>query len=128
MRVLLDSQVLLWAAYMPERLPPTVREMVEDGEQELVASHASVWELLEKIGRGKLLLAGSSVELAQQRLLEIADHLLPVELSHIVVAAQLPQHHHDPFDRVIIAQALSEDLPIVTSDRVFPLYGVDVIW
>ena len=128
MRLLLDSNVLLWAVYAPEKLTGRVSYAIQDSTNELLVSHASLWELLGKIGRGKLLLAGSSVDAAMQRFTVLGAEFLPVELDHILAAAHLPNHHSDPFDRVIIAQALDKTMPVLTSDTMFQNYGVDVIW
>jgi PIN domain nuclease of toxin-antitoxin system len=128
LKVLLDSEALVWAIYLPDRLPDQVKTILRDPTTVLVVSYASLWELLGKIGRGKLLLAGTSVERALQRIVDLGVELLPVTLEHIMASAILPQHHHDPFDRAIIAQAIDQSLPIITSDKMFPSYAVQVIW
>jgi PIN domain nuclease of toxin-antitoxin system len=128
LKLLLDSNVLLWAVYAPEHLTEKVRLFLEAPENDLFVSHASIWELLEKIGRGKLLLAGTSPTTSIQRFMDIGITLLPIELTHIQAAAELPQHHSDPFDRVILAQAIEKGMPILTSDGAFERYPVEVIW
>ena len=128
MKLLLDSQVLLWTIYAPHLLTQRLTLLLRNPATELIVSHASLWELLGKIGRGKLLLAGTSVDTAMERIGALGVTFIPVELDDIVVAAKLPQHHTDPFDRVIIAQGMNSKLPIASSDAMFPGYDVEVIW
>ena len=128
MRLLLDSNVLVWAIYSPSQLSRKASLLLQDEQHELLVSHASLWELLGKIGRGRLLLAGTSVDTAMQRFRDLGVIFLFVEEHHILAAANLPHHHSDPFDRAIIAQAIDKGLPVVTSDRIFQSYGVQVIW
>lgn len=128
MTLLLDSQVLLWMIYSPERLTPKALSLTNDPSNILLVSHASLWELLAKIGRGKLLLAGTSVEATMQQIIALGVTLIPVVLDDILKAALLPPHHHDPFDRVLLAQAMIRDIPILSSDGMFPRYDVQIIW
>jgi PIN domain nuclease of toxin-antitoxin system len=128
LKFLLDSEVIVWLIYSPDRLPDRIRDIAADMNHELLVSHASLWELLGKIGRGKLLLAGTSVDRAFQRIMDISDSFLPVTAEQIVASAKLPQHHHDPFDRVIIAQAIEAGLPVLSCDSKFSLYDIEVIW
>jgi PIN domain nuclease of toxin-antitoxin system len=128
LKFLLDSNVLLWAVFSPGELTEPAKAILRGPENELAVSHASLWELLGKIGRGRLLLAGTSVEAALQQIIDFGVTFLPVELSHIVAAALLPHHHQDPFDRVIIAQAIDRGLPVLTSDGTFELYDITVVW
>jgi len=128
LKLLLDSQVLLWTIYAPHLLTERVRLLARDPATELIVSHASLWELLGKIGRGKLLLAGTSVDTAMERIGALGVTLIAVELDDIVIAAKLPKHHADPFDRVIIAQGMNWRLPVASSDGMFPNYDIEVIW
>ena len=128
MRLLLDSNALIWAIYSPGDLTARARLAIQDEAVELLVSHASLWELLGKIGRGKLLLAGTSVNKAMQRIRDLGVTLVSVEERHILAAANLPNHHNDPFDRVIIAQAIDLRVPVVTSDSMFRNYGAQVLW
>ena len=128
MRLLLDSHALIWAIYSPDRLSLQASQLLHDEANELIVSHATLWELFSKIGRGKLLLAGTSVDRVMERISALGVMLLPIELSHIVSSASLPHHHSDPFDRMLIAQALEQNLPILTADTIFAAYGAPVIW
>lgn len=126
MRLLLDTQVFIWWDSEPERLPPRLLAFCEDPANTLVLSVASVWEMQIKMQLGKLdldrPLAGIIEEHRQENLLE----LLPVELPHVLALEQLPFHHKDPFDRVIVAQALTEQLTILSVDSLLGHYPVTV--
>lgn len=128
MRLLVDSHVVLWAIYDPPQLSRRAQALVDDLSNELILSHASLWELLSKIGRGKLLLAGTSVSGTMARVQALGITLLPIEQADILSAASLPHHHSDPFDRMLIAQALTGQLPILSADAMLTRYAVDVIW
>ena len=127
MRVLLDTQVWLWWLGEPERLGRKVRELIGNGENALVFSVASCWEIAIKVGLGKLTLPEPVDVWVPSRLAQQGMTALPVELAHVLRVAGLPQHHRDPFDRLLVAQAQVEGLPILTADPRFADYGVDVI-
>ena len=127
MRVLLDTQCWLWMAARPDRLSPRSRDLVEQTRTELFLSAASAWEIAIKHALGKLSLPeapGRYVPAGAERLGTLQ---LPIELSHALRVATLPPHHRDPFDRLLIAQAQIERVPILTADPVFRRYDVDVI-
>lgn len=128
MKLLLDTHIFLWANSEAERLSLTVKSLLSSGEHELYLSMASPWEIQIKHQLGKLVLAKPIAELVNINRLENNTQLLPIELAHISYLAQLPQHHKDPFDRIIIAQAIIEDLAVVTVDKSFADYPVQVIW
>lgn len=94
----------------------------------MIVSAASLWELSIKIGKGRLAAAGSSIQYLMDEMDAQAISLLPILRVHILRAEVLPPHHRDPFDRMIIAQALEENLPVLTSDSKFAAYGVQVVW
>ena len=123
MDLLLDSHALLWALSAPGRLSVRAAEAIRDPGRAVFFSPASVWELEIKMARGKLSLPVDWTEaLSQTGFLE-----LPVTSVHAVAAARLPWHHHDPFDRMLIAQAQVHELHLVTRDRIFRSYGVPVL-
>lgn len=128
MKLLLDTHTFLWANIEAERLSLTVKSLLSSGEYELFLSVASPWEIQIKHQLGKLVLAKPVEELVNINRLENNTQLLPIELAHISYLAQLPQHHKDPFDRIIIAQAIIEDMTVVTVDKSFVDYPVQVIW
>lgn len=128
MKIFLDAQVLIWMVYAPERLTVRAKLLLQEDTHELLVSQATLWELLAKIGRGKLLLAGDSVEGALRDLLAVGFQLRAITMELIVAASVLPQHHSDPFDRMLVAQALAEDAVVLSADGVLSEYGVRVIW
>ncbi len=101
---------------------------MQDLEADLIVSLVSLWELSIKIGKGKLTAVGSSIHYIVDELREQRIDLLPVTLPHLFRLEYLDPIHNDPFDRILIAQALAENLPIITADRIFASYGIDVIW
>lgn len=115
MKLLLDTQILLWAAGQPERLSPTARELLEGPEHELLFSAASLWEITIKKGLGR---KDFRVEPRQLRrgLLDNGYIELPITSEHAVSIESLPRLHKDPFDRLMLAQAISEGIPLVTAD------------
>lgn len=128
---LLDSNAFLWAKEAPEKIRPETLGELRKVENRLFVSLASLWELAIKAANGKLdhyarvVAHGSDGVLAALRESDLT--LLPIEIPHVLAAARLPQHHRDPFDRVMIAQAQLEGLVIVTSDAVFARYGISVL-
>lgn len=124
MRVLLDTHLLLWALGSPARLPPKARRIIRDAD--VYVSAASIWEISIKAALGKLRADPHEVFGA----LEPAGFLsLPIAGAHAVRVASLPPIHRDPFDRLLIAQALEEPMRLLTDDAVLGAYGeiVDVV-
>ena len=123
LKLLLDTHVLLWALHTPERLAAKARAMITEGSNEVFFSAASVWELAIKASRGKLDIDPGFLKAAEQtRFSEI-----PVRISHAWMVRDLPPIHGDPFDRILIAQAQTESLTLVTRDPFFARYGLLVI-
>lgn len=127
MRVLLDTQSWLWMHAHPDRFGGPVRELIEDGRNELLLSAASSWEIAIKWALGKLPLPEAPGAYVPSRLR--AAGITPLAISHLhaLRVAELPRHHGDPFDRLLIAQAQLEGLSILTSDSAFDRYDVPVI-
>lgn len=127
MKLLLDTHIFLWSAGQPERLTASVRDALQNPENELFLSVASVWEIQIKIQIGKLTLP-MPIEtfVAVQRALNQISSLSVVE-SHIWLLGTLPMHHRDPFDRLLIAQAMAEKWQLVTADPVFEQYPVQLL-
>lgn len=128
MKLLLDTHAFLWLNDDSERLSQTVKELCNSGEHDFYLSVASPWEMQIKHQLGKLSLAMPIAELINKNTQENNINLLPINLSHISYLEQLPAHHKDPFDRIIIAQAIIEDMTIVTIDHVFVDYPVQIAW
>lgn len=122
MKYLLDTQVLLWYAMGNKRLKGVVLCEISEGPSRLCVSIASLWELAIKESLGKLELEGDYSTWATRNVLEQAFDLIPIHPDHLVVLNRLPWHHRDPFDRLLIAQALSAGLCVVTGDSVFKQY------
>jgi PIN domain nuclease of toxin-antitoxin system len=122
---LLDTSTLLWALGAPERLSPRARRLVEAGEN--VVSVASYWEIVIKTQKG--LLSISDLATWWRRATElIAARMLNIRASHITAVAALPMLHKDPFDRILIAQAKAEGLPLVTNDASIGEYPIETRW
>lgn len=124
MRLLLDTHVLIWWLEDSPKLGPVSRALIADADHDVLVSVVSLWEITIKWRVGKLGRPGSDFGelLADQRI-----DLLPVTVDHIRVLDALAFHHGDPFDHLILAQAETERLALVTNDRQMPLYGVPCI-
>lgn len=127
MRVLLDTQCWIWMALTPDRFSDRARTVVEAVESELLLSAASAWEMAIKYAAGKLPLPQPPREYIEARLRRTRTAPLPITHLHAVHAGQLPRHHRDPFDRVLIAQAQLEGLKLITADPQFRRYDVELI-
>ena len=127
MRVLLDTQVWLWMLAAPERLSKKSRALVVSVENELILSAASAWEIAIKHGLGKLQLPEPPVDYVSRLMVRTGVSPLPILHRHALHVATLPGLHRDPFDRLLIAQALMEELPVLSSNRIFRRYGVEMI-
>jgi PIN domain nuclease of toxin-antitoxin system len=128
MKLLLDTHVFIWWASAPEKLSEQVLAAFQDRNNGLILSVASTWEMQIKLQLGKLKLKSSLDSLieAQQRANDL--QILPIELSHVLALSDLPPHHKDPFDRLLIAQAGAEDAFLVSADEVFSRYAVRLLW
>ncbi len=127
MRILLDTQVWLWMLMSPDRLCAQGRDLVEDPSNELLLSAASTWEIAIKASLGRLELPGPP-EAAIPEMIESSQVTpLPILLPHTLRVAALPRHHRDPFDRLLVAQAQLEAVPILTADARIGAYDVEVL-
>jgi len=127
-KALLDTHVFLWWTLDAPRLPKRVRRFVQDPANALVFSVASAWELAIKAQLRKLTLPDRVEQFIQEQLDLNAILPLPVQLEHALQVAELPAHHRDPFDRLLIAQSLVERLPMITGDPFIARYQVETIW
>jgi PIN domain nuclease of toxin-antitoxin system len=128
LRLLLDSNVLLWALSDRKRLTAKVRRLLESEEHELLVSRASIWELSIKVAKGRLEMPGSSIQSLLDEIGKMGILVLPISDTHILRTETLPHYHGDPFDRMIVAQALEEDCMILSSDTALAAYDARVIW
>jgi PIN domain nuclease of toxin-antitoxin system len=126
--LLLDTQALLWFLLDDSRLSSTAREAIADHPEPVRVSPASHWQIAIKISLGKYELPMAFRAFWEGQLAENDFTILPIALAHTAKVAELPFHHRDPFDRLLIAQALQEDIPIVGNDVAFDAYGVKRIW
>ena len=127
MKVLLDTHAFLWFQAGDRRLSRSARAAVEAADAELVVSAATVWEMAIKASLGRLRLSDPVERYIGEKVGQ-GYLVMPVSWEHAARVEQLPWHHRDPFDRLLLAQALVERCPIVSRDRVFRKYGADVIW
>ena len=127
MRLLLDTRVWLWLIGEDERLNEPTRAALADPENDIFLSAAAVWELAIKRAAGKLKYTGSPAVQVPLHIKRSGVLPLPITADHGLAAAALPMHHRDPFDRMMIAQALAEDLTISTADERLSAYGVPLL-
>ena len=128
MAILLDTHALLWWMIGDPRLSPRARAAVGAERAEVLVSAASAWELAMKVRLGKLPEAARLAHRLAESLAEQDFKPLPISLEHGRLGGLLPGPHRDPFDRILAAQALLEDLPLVTIDPAFAGFGVKVLW
>jgi PIN domain nuclease of toxin-antitoxin system len=128
LRLLLDTHCWLWMRAEPERLSEPTRQLLQDPESELFLSAANAWEIAIKFAAGKLRLPEPPAAFIAQRMAEDRVAALPILHAHALRAGELPPHHHDPFDRLLIAQAQIEGLMLLTADRELARYDVQVHW
>lgn len=129
MRVLLDTHAFLWwTSEHGARLSDRARDLLIDSSTDAVVSVASAWEIAIKASTGRLEIEGDPEQWVPERILRYGFSSLPVGLAHALRAGRLPPIHRDPFDRLLVAQAQVEGIPIVTSDPSIAQYDVDVIW
>jgi PIN domain nuclease of toxin-antitoxin system len=128
MRALVDTHTFIWDLLGDPRSSRRAKEILSSDTDELVFSLVSLWEVAIKIKTGKFHDLGSSVSYMRDEMMEYGMELLPIRYEHILQLESLPLHHGDPFDRLLIAQAISDSLPIVTSDEKFKAYDVKLIW
>ena len=127
MNLLLDTNALIWAISGPDRLRAEARKAITEGRNQVLVSASSVWEIVIKVRLGKLSLPSPVSDWLPTALEDKRFAPLPITMEHALAVERLPPHHSDPFDRILIAQALTEGLVIITGDRAFSRYGVQII-
>jgi PIN domain nuclease of toxin-antitoxin system len=128
MKALLDTHAFLWWINDDPRLSDTARELASNGENELFLSAASGWEIAIKMRLGRLEVREDPEQFIFDQLALNDIAVLPISMNHALRTAALPDHHRDPFDRMLVAQSQIEQLPIVTADPLIARYAVEVIW
>jgi PIN domain nuclease of toxin-antitoxin system len=128
MQILLDTHAFIWFIEGNNSLSSTARDSILKPENQLYLSIASLWEIAIKLNLDRLSFAEPFEQLIPHQMKLNSIHSLPISLLHLNQLIDLPFHHRDPFDRLLIAQAISEKLPIITRDKSFPDYEVELIW
>jgi PIN domain nuclease of toxin-antitoxin system len=127
-RVLLDTQAFLLWTSGSDRLTPRAAEIISDRSVTVLVSVATGWEIAIKVALGKLQLEVPAAEYVPERVRRHGFQPLLIGMEHALLAGDLPRHHGDPFDRLLVAQSRLEDAPLVTGDPLLGLYDVDIIW
>jgi PIN domain nuclease of toxin-antitoxin system len=127
MKFLLDTHTFIWMADSPDKISERAIAVIQDKENILMLSYVSIWEIQIKVHLSKLTLSKALSEIVQEQQ-KNELRLLPIELSHLYDLSKLNHHHRDPFDRLLIAQAVVEKLPIISNDAVFRNYPIRVVW
>jgi PIN domain nuclease of toxin-antitoxin system len=124
LKLLLDTRAVIWFAEDAPQLSASAAAAIEDAANDVLLSAVVAWEIAIKRGLGKLHAANSYVDV----MLAAGSRELPVTTAHAQRVEDLPLHHSDPFDRLLVAQAIAEDAAIVTNDRRIERYDVSVLW
>jgi PIN domain nuclease of toxin-antitoxin system len=128
MNLLLDTHVLIWLVDGSDNLSQSAKQAIEDEQNSLYLSIASLWEMTIKMSLGKLQLGISLDRIVESYLIPASIEILPINLNHLLVLRDLPLHHRDPFDRILISQAQAEELTLVSGDRLFGDYLARILW
>ncbi len=128
MKLLLDTHTFLWWNMGDLQLSARARELIADGQNEVFLSAASAWEIAIKTARGKLILPEPPAQYISSRMNLYRFRPLPVQISHAAHIYELPPHHNDPFDRLLIAQSQLESMPLITKDEEIQRYELETIW
>lgn len=128
MKYLLDTSVFILSLNEPERLNDKAQHILKNGNEEIYLSAASTWEIVIKWSLGKLRLSHPPAHYIPSRMTMLGIRSLPIAHSHALAVSELQPHHQDPFDRLLIAQAQSEDMALLTTDHLFSKYQVKTLW
>ncbi|HVV84355.1 MAG TPA: type II toxin-antitoxin system VapC family toxin [Kofleriaceae bacterium] len=128
MRLLLDTCTFLWLTCEPHRLSAAATTVLDEPTNELLLSHVSVWEIYNKTQIGKLHLPKSPRVWIEEQLAARVLTALPIDLPSLGQMRELPLHHRDPFDRLLVAQSLVHDLTLISPDPSFPPYRAKLLW
>ncbi len=128
MKLLLDTHTFLWFMLNQPELSTTARDLIINPNNDILLSPASYWEIAIKISIGKYQLPGPYELWMNDQLLTNTIEILPITIAHTATVIKLPFHHKDPFDRLLIAQSIAENISIISTDGIFDSYAVDRIW
>jgi PIN domain nuclease of toxin-antitoxin system len=125
---LIDTHTLLWSVEEPSKVSATAMAAMQDPANDRLLSAATIWELAIKVGQGKITLSVSYRQWMETAIADLKLNILPITVEYAERLSVLPPHHKDPFDRLLIAQALIDGIPIASVDVAFDPYGVTRIW
>ena len=128
MRLLLDTHIFLWFVLSPSQLSAAALAAIQNPQNRIFLSLVSAWEMSIKSGSGKLNLAQPIEPFVEDQARRNRFEILPITLPHIAAVERLPHHHRDPFDRLLIAQSITEAMPLISADRAFDPYPVSLLW
>jgi len=128
MRALLDTHAFLWWISDDARLSDRCRAIISSGVNEILFSAVSAWEIAVKVGIGRLAVPGDLENYTMEQVSRNRFEVLPISISHALRVSRLPNHHKDPFDRMLVAQAQVEKVTILTSDAQIARYPIRVTW
>lgn len=128
MKIILDTQAFLWLSSGNNQLSSIAKKTFLNEKNTFFLSIASIWEMSIKSSLGKLKLQPSLERFILNELQENSIEQMGIHFQHVIKVRSLPFHHRDPFDRLLIAQALVEDIPILSSDKIFEKYGIKRVW
>lgn len=128
MRILLDTHTLLWFVDASPNLSDYARHVIDDPANQRVVSIVSLWEIAIKHSLGRLALSLPFDQYVATHLTPNKVEILPIEIEHLLTFARMLWHHRDPFDRILVAQALTENVPIISVDTALDAYGVQRLW
>ncbi len=128
MKVLLDTHAFIWLDTQPEKLSKTAMDICQDTNNQMYLSMASLWEMQIKVQLGKLKLKIPLADMLTVQQQENDLNVLNIALPHIYQLQALPFHHNDPFDRLIIAQSVLENMTLISVDEKFKAYDISVLW
>ncbi len=126
--LLLDTHSMLWFFWDDPRLSATAKTLIENADNRKLVSLATCWEIAIKVGLRKLDLGEPSRSFLPREIARNSFELLPISLDHATMVEGLVLHHRDPFDRLLIAQAMSENITLLSADPVFDAYGISRLW
>ncbi len=128
MHLLLDTHTFLWFVFGSPQLSPRAASLIQDPANQTFLSIASPWEVGIKVSSGKLTVSQPVDQFFAEEMQINAVQMLPISLPHIARVSTLPLHHRDPFDRMLVAQSLTENIPLVSADAALDAYGVNRLW
>ncbi len=128
MPYLLDTHAFLWFASDDVNLSKTAKDIIEDNVNDIYLSSASVWELSIKIGLGKLKLKKDLDQFIAENIIQYGFIPISINIPHTIEISKLPEIHKDPFDRILVAQSIVENVAIITSDKFINRYDVKTVW